>query len=444
MFRRFYYSVKTKAIPAKNQNVYYKILSHLKEYGKISNIHGVHYLTDHRTKAEKIFWAILLLLSFLGCIFLIIQIWKKYEESPIVITFAPKDTEIYEIPFPAITVCPESKWSETKFNYSDFFYIMANQEVVSEKEIQIANSLYILCNAFMVKDNIFASNAKFIGSEFFDTIDELKPEFEADCLFMGQDASCSFVEIMTDQGLCYTYNLLDRKEMFREKVVHYKNWQLTHFSNFDEYYGYPSNVGLDAYPKRALMSGADNAFEIFLTPTDNDFICDEVSQGFKVLIHSPLDIPRLEKNYIQIPDGKAIIVAVEPELITTTDRVKAFDADTRGCYLKDEKPLKYFLVYTQSNCFLECVTNFTLNRCGCIDFYMPRENGTQICSGKKQGCVDSAEKEMKSKELERKIRGLKQKQCDCKPSCNILKYNVETSLSDVPDRYKFGNGTTDV
>lgn len=38
-----------------------------------------------------------------------------------------------------------------------------------------------------------------------------------------------------------------------------------------------------------------------------------------------------------------------------------------------EKPLIYFKVYTQSNCILECLTNATLKKCGCVSFYMPRK-----------------------------------------------------------------------
>ena len=37
----------------------------------------------------------------------------------------------------------------------------------------------------------------------------------------------------------------------------------------------------------------------------------------------------------------------------------------RGCYLKNEKPLKFFKIYTKNNCRSECLANKTLEVCGC-------------------------------------------------------------------------------
>lgn len=33
--------------------------------------------------------------------------YKKWEVAPVIVTFATKETPIYEIPFPAVTICPE-------------------------------------------------------------------------------------------------------------------------------------------------------------------------------------------------------------------------------------------------------------------------------------------------------------------------------------------------
>jgi hypothetical protein len=46
----------------------------------------------------------------------------------------------------------------------------------------------------------------------------------------------------------------------------------------------------------------------------------------------------------------------------------------RQCYFAGERQLKFFKIYTKSNCELECMTNLTLRYCNCSAFYMPRKS----------------------------------------------------------------------
>lgn len=86
-----------------------------------------------------------------------------------------------------------------------------------------------------------------------------------------------------------------------------------------------------------------------------------------------MDIPRPSKYYFRVPFDKEVLVAVQPELILTSKEVQNFDVEKRNCYLKSERFLHYFKIYTQSNCVLECFTNHTLKNCGCVEFFMPSE-----------------------------------------------------------------------
>lgn len=36
--------------------------------------------------------------------------------------------------------------------------------------------------------------------------------------------------------------------------------------------------------------------------------------------------------------------------------------------------LRFYKNYTQANCEMECLSNYTKNECGCVKFSMPREN----------------------------------------------------------------------
>lgn len=72
----------------------------------------------------------------MGCIYMIYEILCKYNNSPVVVSFATEDTPSYEIPFPAITVCPEAKYSSLRFNYSKIYFkvIKAKENKVDQDE----------------------------------------------------------------------------------------------------------------------------------------------------------------------------------------------------------------------------------------------------------------------------------------------------------------------
>lgn len=72
-----------------------------------------------------------------------------------------------------------------------------------------------------------------------------------------------------------------------------------------------------------------------------------------------------------MPLDKVVVAAVEPDLILTSEDVRAFTPEKRKCFMANEQPLSYFKVYTQSNCILECLTNVTLRKCNCVAFHMP-------------------------------------------------------------------------
>lgn len=42
----------------------------------------------------------------------------------------------------------------------------------------------------------------------------------SECKWMGDEFNCSdiFTPLVTDEGICYTFNMLDRNELFREDM----------------------------------------------------------------------------------------------------------------------------------------------------------------------------------------------------------------------------------
>jgi acid-sensing ion channel, other len=90
-----------------------------------------------------------------------------------------------------------------------------------------------------------------------------------------------------------------------------------------------------------------------------DYMCKESDQGFKVFLTIPGEIPQVSKQYFQVPLEQKVIMTVKPNMMTTSKGLTDYSPDQRQCYFNNERNLKFFKVYTQSNCELECLTNFT-------------------------------------------------------------------------------------
>lgn len=192
----------------------------------------------------------------------------------------------------------------------------------------------------------------------------------------------------------------------------------------------------DAYPHRVLDSGVSGALKIYLKRSIDESIDNstESLNGFKVLLHTPGEIPRLTKKYFRVPMRKHFLINIQPQMMTTSKGLDSYAPQKRQCCLEKEKKLKFFKIYTQSNCQLECLTNFMIKRCGCVLSSMPRFNATPMCQSEKWGCPRETRKLFSRKRL---VMSLlydidDDVSCDCLPSCTSIEYDTETSFDEYP------------
>lgn len=196
--------------------------------------------------------------------------------------------------------------------------------------------------------------------------------------------------------------------------------------------GYKTNRP-EAYPRRVFGSGERAGIIILLqfsTP-DLEFLCRAPFQGFKITFHTPGEMPRVSKQYFRIQTKQQVLVNVKPNMMTTSEYLASYSPKRRHCYFNNERSLQFFKVYTQNNCELECLANFTLKECGCVKFSMPRTNSTKICGQKDVTCFDEAEDNLILQEVDTSLSsnsdGEIKTLCDCLPACTSISYDVELS-----------------
>lgn len=124
-----------------------------------------------------------------------------------------------------------------------------------------------------------------------------------------------------------------------------------------------------------MGAGNRGAFTIVLRmfEDDYDYVCRGPIIGYKVAIHLPGDLPQISSHFIRIPTNQETLVTFDPNVMRTAESLRRYSPNARGCYYPNEGTLKYFKEYTQRNCELECLTDYTLRNCGCVKFSMPRE-----------------------------------------------------------------------
>lgn len=129
----------------------------------------------------------------------------------------------------------------------------------------------------------------------------------------------------------------------------------------------------ETYPHRVFGAGARAGFFALLklNDTDAEYVCRGPVQGFKVLLHIPGEVPQVSKHYFRVPLLEEVLISIKPNMITTSENLRHYKPWERQCYFSDERQLRFFKIYTQRNCELECLSNFTLAQCGCVKFSLP-------------------------------------------------------------------------
>ncbi|XP_063532882.1 pickpocket protein 28-like [Cydia strobilella] len=149
---------------------------------------------------------------------------------------------------------------------------------------------------------------------------------------------------------------------------------------------------IDTFPRRGRANGAREDIYLLLKEiTDRDFGCDgQTRPGYKVYLHHPAELPQASLHSYAAQPGKTTSFAIKLDILDTAQELAGYAPHVRQCYFTSERYLQFFQKYTSSNCQLECLTNYTIQSCGCVSFYMPRNDSTAICKGDQLKCIQDA------------------------------------------------------
>lgn len=158
------------------------------------------------------------------------------------------------------------------------------------------------------------------------------------CTFRTYQGSCEtiFQEIITDDGLCFTFNSLTPNSLFMDNVndeyIISNNSMLGILNRWtleDGYGGHEDNTSSNIfhYPYRVLNAGSKAGFKIALgiREDDMDYACRGPVQGFKIILHTPNELPQVDGQYFRVPMGQDVRVSIKPNLLRTTESLKGYE-----------------------------------------------------------------------------------------------------------------------
>ncbi|GBP37390.1 Pickpocket protein 28 [Eumeta japonica] len=255
-----------------------------RDFNANTTLHGLKYLSERGlTVFERVFWLLTFLLSLILCFSLIYNVWYKWQNSPVIVSFSEKMIPVWQVPFPSVTICPQAKIRASAYNYTRNFKnwlenLFENWNT-SSMEYEKLDNLAQVCNGpddpvFLVRDKCNHTIAN--------DINELSPAMNDIfyiCWWRNSYTNCSkiFQKVLTSEGICYNFNGLSAKEMFQEDRI-----QTTYKYIYNEYCtngwsienGYTTKADEETYPERGRTSSnlpsCDN-------PTDPDTFLPSLS-----------------------------------------------------------------------------------------------------------------------------------------------------------------------
>uniref|UniRef100_A0A182WDQ1 Pickpocket n=1 Tax=Anopheles minimus TaxID=112268 RepID=A0A182WDQ1_9DIPT len=428
-----------------------------REYFASSSCHGMSYIVHPKVSvAERICWSVIVVLSLSVCISAIVIGHQKWIEKPMIVSFSAKPIPVWKMPFPAITVCPQTRIAVEKFNITKVYLRARANKTLSPDEWHKLRVLTHVCSSVMrskrdfygtgeknsVSDTPAADNEQVV--EQLVNMSIPYDELFVSCMWSFNFRPCEalWARKVTENGICYSFNMLSTAELytedqeFREREVnpddrkhgfrslHAAKIRSTGWTMEN---GYTFGEDLLAYPRRTASGGFKGGAIVLMKAhqKNREYICSGALQGYKVTIHPPDEFPRLSEYHIRVPPMQAVSIIVKPRLLTTQKNLHRYPPTKRQCFFSDERKLRFFRVYNEQNCEFECLTNYTLATCGCVTFAMPRENTTRVCGVHEKRCYKSAVTRLMELDEVAVYRG--QELCDCLPACTTIKYDVELS-----------------
>ena len=329
-----------------------------RKYIENTTTHGVVRIFTGKSKARRVFWAIVVVVAAGFCLYNIIDQMVEYAKNPTATTITQRTNPNGELTFPAVTVCNLNRFKRSVY-----------ESLVDEGVLRVLRELFAspssVCNNDTVTQFLNQSNISY--QHIQDVARHQAKDLIVRCIYAGEDCNhTDFSEVLTRFGYCYMFNsgrIANRPLLKSQGIGIRYGLSLVLNIEQDEYLEWP--VELDA--------------------------------GVKVMIHPQDQPPIPDDSGIAIAPGRNMFIGIRERNVLDTSSIgkrtgRCKDTrDTGGFNFLQEM----FRRYTSSACRADCFFTKITEGCKCVDSSVPapppssRYRGYNDCSPVELYCCAS-------------------------------------------------------
>ncbi|PSN58038.1 hypothetical protein C0J52_02048 [Blattella germanica] len=346
-------------------------------------------------------WILVCGMGLAGTIILINKVWTQYSTSPTITSVENTHYPIWNIPFPAVTICNVNKvhYAAAKELYEKEFvgfldkeeywaFVQQMAEIIQPEGIDFQLDLNRIQEVF--------KNRSFNMESLMKRLTQPCSSMLIKCKWRGKRTSCDslFTMSKTDAGFCCSFNY------------------------------FPPDNNEDVTPRRVNGAGYLTGLSMLIDPRLEDYYAALFSfYGVQVLVHSYQDYPEISARGILLAPQKEAFLQVSAASTYSTPEVRGLKKEQRQCLFEDE----HFTTnttnnndtahgeYSYSNCLIQCRMNYMNKLCHCAPYFFPIGIFNNLQSPQKLPGLDDNENAMS---------------CDCHPTCADVTYSAEISESN--------------
>ncbi|XP_059610139.1 pickpocket protein 11 [Phlebotomus argentipes] len=350
---------------------------------------------------DTILWMSFVAVAFYGTASLSQRIWKRYQESPTVISM-DRNMFFWNTTFPAVTVCPHRQLDDSKIAH----YLQENEDKYPDDEAkeEFRDFVQKLSRATFENFDELSVNRTFgiASSDFMELIWNLSWPFNPD-INSGLVGKLTLVETITELGICYSIN---------SRVAAYNSFQYRKANGW-----------------HLIASGAT----VTVHPLDGEIYAQiiNLSTAYEVYFHAAVDIPDISKRRYSFDDSGYATVELTALEIRTTQDARDLSVSQRRCRFPDEADgLQFSAVYSLNLCRMECRIRMALEVCQCVPHFYPSRSKSgkrhPVCDLAGMKCLAAIKDEIIS--LHSNTMKIK---CKCEENCDNSNFFVQSYKSRV-------------
>ncbi|KAG5316419.1 PPK28 protein, partial [Acromyrmex insinuator] len=405
-----------------------------KQYCSCSSLHGLRYVGDSGLSiVERIFWIISFTTALTVAIYYICYIYQKWNGSPIIISLSPDPISLNEFPFPSVTICNMNKIKKTEGKRIERGFDELDKLLVEDRCNSDSNITYD------DHDDQAINWDKML--KFMINVTQPCTDMIYYCLWHGIPIECEriFNPTMTDEGICCNFNSVAKKHLFYNPLD-WSDLNITYPSesvDWNAEKGYDASMSPDVVPWRPYGAGLIYGLTLALDVDIDEYYCSSTAgAGFKMLLHNPVETPKIADFSFSITPGEETRIIIRPRISYANPSIISIAQRKRKCFFMSERKLRYYRTYTQRNCILECEANYTKKLCDCVQYYMPKSSNTPICGKKDEPCAKQARQAMEIKLYDEVLNNITIPSCNCWPACFEINYRIELSQNKLVQTFQ--------